>query len=680
METIGLEGVFRTEAFASGLSKYTSGLASAVSKTASAGGALGNAIGGAIKVGITAFAGLSVAAVAAAAAVGGAITKMVFDAATMADTYSQLSGVTGISTTRLQELKYAGTMLDVDLETMTSSLRFLTRNMYAARDGTGEQADAFKALGIRIFDVKGKLRDADTVWGETLDALGKVKNATEADAIAMKLMGRSAMDLNPLKGKTADIKAFSQEAHDMGAVVSEEGIAALDEFKDRMDGLKLSIKGIAAGIALNFLPAFQDMQDLFGGNILAISEAMASGDWGMVADNTAEILAQVMDKIKAFIPRLAKKTIEIVKWIVQVIKAKLPYFIKSGIEIIAALAKGFGNTFPTLVTAAGEIVQTLGKALQDNWPKILQAGKDILNGLGDGLKAGWALLKPNLPSGADILDWIFKTGVNLSGKLLEWVQGIDWGGLSDTIADFIGAIPWETYGPKFRTALENVGKAILTAFNGIRWGELGISVGTGFVDFVASAIKPGASAGTIQAEWANIGEQWGKTVAAGMGPTFWKVYWADLFNYAFGLSWTDAMNGLKVNFDQVGQNFRTWWQNLGTNMVTWLATYIRDPIVQSFTNMINEFITLINGMIIRLNEWNIGGATGALIPFMATPQSAAPSVPVPNVYGPGSQTGGIGPGASHNTTNNITVNNPAAEPASNSIDRALLRMSYLGIT
>jgi hypothetical protein len=264
MEKIGLEGVFKTEAFASGLSKYTSGLSSAASSTASTANKLVSSIGGAVMGVGTAFLAIGTAAVAASGIVVGAITKMVFSASQMGDAYSKMSLVTGISTTRLQELTYAGKLLDVEVETITSGMRFLTRNMYSARDGTGETAEAFKALGIRVLDAEGNLRDSNVVFGETIDALGKMENPTEADAIAMKIMGRSAMELNPLiKAGSAQLAKYSAEAHDMGAVIDEDVIASLDVFQDQMDAMKLSFRVISAKIGAQFLPAFQGIVTLF---------------------------------------------------------------------------------------------------------------------------------------------------------------------------------------------------------------------------------------------------------------------------------------------------------------------------------------------------------------------------------------------------------------------------------
>ena len=81
--------------------------------------------------------------------------------------------------------------------------------------------EAFKALKVKAVDpLTGKLRDSNDVFYEVVDALGKVKNETERDAIAMALMGKSARELNPLieAGGWGKNAGACKDAHDMGYV------------------------------------------------------------------------------------------------------------------------------------------------------------------------------------------------------------------------------------------------------------------------------------------------------------------------------------------------------------------------------------------------------------------------------------------------------------------------------
>ena len=94
--------------------------------------------------------------------------------------------------------------------------------MKGVQDGTKLQVEAYEKLGVTVTNADGSLRDSQTVYLEVLDALGKMSNETERDALAMQLMGRSAQELNPLiKAGKDELKRYSDQAVEMGVVIDE---------------------------------------------------------------------------------------------------------------------------------------------------------------------------------------------------------------------------------------------------------------------------------------------------------------------------------------------------------------------------------------------------------------------------------------------------------------------------
>lgn len=715
LEQIGLEGVFKTAAFTSGLKTYTSGLSSAASKTLSVMGPIGGAISGVLTVGAAAFSALGVAAVAAAGVVAGAITKMVFDASTMADKFSAMSGVTGISTTRLQELAYAGKLLDVELETMTSGLRFLTRNLYAARDGTGEQAEAFDTLGVAVLDSHGELRDADIVFGETIDALGLMTNETERDAIAMKLMGRSAMELNPLiNAGSAALAEFSAEAHLMGAVVSEEDIAALDTFRDRMDAMKLSISATAATIAMEFLPVFEDFQNgartAFGELVQMVKDSR--GDLSLLAVRVSNLLTKMIRNVTKSIPKFTRAAIKIIKDVSKSIIKNAPKLIKAGGELLTALIKGFAEAFPEMVKAGIAVTKTLYDSLVKALPSILEAGGELMVALGQGIRDAFA----ELPSIEEILSAIFGLGVNLTQRFLDWVEKIDWEKLSTDLANGIAAIDWSAKGAQLRKMVDNLLKALLVVFRKVKWLEVGKSMATGFADFWVGFFSgdPGA---TFKTRIIDVftGASYQLQLAV------WEMGWrevgkailAQIFNDS---DWNTWMKDIKLRFEEmntgIANDFSIWlkdiWNEIG------IASGVgMDYLLLKLQEMWNDFVTLsaaagkrtmdafseswktvwvnfktwvleqVNGLVSAIlqifsrlpgvNLPSVPGGRGTILPY----QQPAPT-PVPNLTG-----GGMGRdtgtfGVAKTVSNVVNVYNPAPEMASTSVSRELKRLSFLG--
>ena len=134
--------------------------------------------------------GLSTAAAAVAASIGAVTVK----SGKWADDLNTMSKRYSIGTNELQKYAAASELVDVDVETIAKSHIKLEKQMMSASKGTGASAEAFEKLGVSVTDVDGNLRDGDSVWQETIAALGSMTNETERDALAMQLMGKSATE------------------------------------------------------------------------------------------------------------------------------------------------------------------------------------------------------------------------------------------------------------------------------------------------------------------------------------------------------------------------------------------------------------------------------------------------------------------------------------------------------
>ena len=197
-----------------------------------------------------------------------ALISLTIESAAYADEILTQSAVTGLSTEALQEYQYAAELVDVSLDTLTSSQSKMIRSMDAARRGSKEQAEAFDKLGISVQNADGTLRDAQDVFGDAIDALGAISNETERDAIAMTIFGRSARDLNPLiKAGSDGLRELAQEAHDVGYVMGEEALDALGAVDDQLQRMNRSGEALKNQIAVGMAPAVENLMkkgtDLF---------------------------------------------------------------------------------------------------------------------------------------------------------------------------------------------------------------------------------------------------------------------------------------------------------------------------------------------------------------------------------------------------------------------------------
>ena len=119
----------------------------------------------------------------------------------------------------------------------------------------GDLALAFNTLGVKTVDSNGNLRDSQAVFDDVIDALGKIENPVERDALAMQIFGKSAQELNPLiKAGSDELARLAQEAHDVGAVMDEETVAGLEAFDDTVASIQAGVKGMLGTLAGQFLP------------------------------------------------------------------------------------------------------------------------------------------------------------------------------------------------------------------------------------------------------------------------------------------------------------------------------------------------------------------------------------------------------------------------------------------
>lgn len=205
-------------------------------------------------------AALGAAAFAAALIkVADAAFDMTVAQAAAADDLVTLSLKTGVAIETLQALNYAQELVDVSTDTVVKTMAKNIRSMDDARKGNKELAEAYRDLHVRITGAGGKLRDSEEVYWDVIDALGKVRNETERDAIAMTLLGRSAQDLNPMiKAGSAGMAEFGQQAKDAGAV-NEELALILAGVDDRVqyfnEGLNIAKNTLSGKLA----PAVSDL-------------------------------------------------------------------------------------------------------------------------------------------------------------------------------------------------------------------------------------------------------------------------------------------------------------------------------------------------------------------------------------------------------------------------------------
>ena len=359
-------------------------------------------------------AGFTALATAAAGAVAG-LAKLSVSSAENADEILTLSQKTGMSTEALQGYKYAAELIDTSLETMTGSLAKNIRSMTSAASGTGAAAEAYKALGVSVTDANGNLRDSESVYWETIDALGQVSDETQRDSLAMQVFGKSAQELNPLieKGSEA-VKAYTEEAKEMGAVMSGEQLENLGAFDDAMQRLKAGAEAGKNALGTLLLPVLQELADtalpLLGEFNKAVTAA--DGDFSKISESIGGLFGNITNAILQKLPELLKLGTTIIQSLLSVLISNLPMILSTVTDVAMQVTQMLVSMTPQLLSALFVIAQNLiaqlpsivtnfalmlAQFLTENLPIIIQGGLDLLMGIIEAIPLLIKLLGPEIP-------------------------------------------------------------------------------------------------------------------------------------------------------------------------------------------------------------------------------------------------------------------------------------------
>lgn len=364
------------------------------------------------------------ATAAACVSAAAAVTKLAVDAGKLADDLNTLSSITGISTEQLQEFKYAAELIDVDVNTIATSMKKLTSNMSSAKKGSGDVYDTFKELGVEFQNADGTLRNSNDVFNDTIRALGNIENETERDAAAMKLFGKSATELNPLiEGGIDTLDEMSGKAKKLGLVLSQDTLDGANKFNDALDKIKANGQGlfnvIGAEIASQFAPQLETVNTYFEGIIEKLTTALNKGGWEGLIDELSTTISDVITKAIDKLPEMAQFAIDLIKKIVGALKENaglmgegaadlystlitgfyeiLPDVIEMAIKFIAAFVSTMGENLPTIIPTIVTAMTTILETVINNIDIIIDAGLKVIEGLITGLMEALPILMEKAP-------------------------------------------------------------------------------------------------------------------------------------------------------------------------------------------------------------------------------------------------------------------------------------------
>jgi len=435
-----------------------------------------DALGKVVKASAAAIAAAWAAVSAAAVAAGKALIDATRAGAEYSDEVMTQSQVTGIATDKLQEYMYAAELVDVSTETLTGSMARNIRSMSSAAKGSGDAAKAYAKLGVSVTDTNGELRDSDTVYWELIEALGKVDNETERDALAMQVLGKSAQELNPLiKAGTDRMKELGQEAQDMGYVLSGDTLNAYAAFDDNLQRLKNTAMAAKNAFGQVLLPTLTKLSSVGTDALGKLSKGLsdANGDLGKIGDVVKEVLPEVLDVVAEIVPEIIEIVISALGAIGKTLVDHLPQLIDTVVELHSQVLNAAYGMLPKVAAAVVQLLKGVVKTLADNAGMIITAVIDmvsslittIADSLPDIVKAIIDIIEAVAKSLIDNLPTLVESLMKVITSLITTIAD-SLPRLIRTLADIVTALVRQV--PSIiRTLVENLDTIITSLLNGI---------------------------------------------------------------------------------------------------------------------------------------------------------------------------------------------------------------------
>lgn len=214
------------------------------------------------------------AAAVAAGVLGSAFLVMAKQSIDAMDQMNEASQKTGISVEALSQLGYAAKMSGVETESFTSAMVKFNRAIAEGATGSGNAAQAFKAIGISAAELKSS--SPDELLARVAEKFAGFADGATKTALAVAIFGRAGADMIPMLNEGATgIAAMRDEADKLGATMSKSAAVAADQFNDNLDKMMVKMKSFVKGIASEVIPTLNILMETFlaGNSLMNVIDA-----------------------------------------------------------------------------------------------------------------------------------------------------------------------------------------------------------------------------------------------------------------------------------------------------------------------------------------------------------------------------------------------------------------------
>lgn len=428
---------------------------------------------------------------------------------------------------------------------------------------TDDGAKAMEALGLRVFDAEGKMRDMQDIITDMNVAFSGLTDEQKIKYISDMFNTRDIAAVNALLNTT------TERWDELGAeIVNSTGAASkmagtqLDNLSGALTLMRSAWEGLQITVSEQLMPTLKQFAKYGATSLSVINDAFKEGGLDGAMNAVGDVLT----------------------WGLKMITSRLPEIVNAGVTLLQSLMNGIIQNLPQLMSVAGQIVKTLLSALPKLFPMLMK-------GIGVFWQNIFTQLATMVP---EIVPMIVELITNLGNVLIE-----NYSLVIDAILSLIDAII--TNLPILINALMPVvvsliiavgnmiiekAPEILSAIVTLLW-----TVTTQLVDVLGEAFN--ALMNVLKNAW----DAWVVPAASAVGE-FFSGLWDGVTQGAI-----DAWEGVKGAFSAVSNWFRDVfseaWQKVKDVFSTGgeIFSGIKEGIENTFKTVVNAIIRGINTVV-----------------------------------------------------------------------------------
>jgi hypothetical protein len=189
----------------------------------------------------------------------------------------------------IAEFQFAAKLAGVDASGFETAVGKLSDKLADAASGGKSATALFSAMGVRIKDVSGNLRDTEAIVTDLAKAFSGWRDGPEKTALALELFGKQGKQLIPLlNGGAEGMDELRREFRLLRGTLDEGTIKSAEHFNDNLTKLETAAGGLKRELAEALLPSLNKITDAMveeakkGNALLAVWNGLkeaAKGGW-----------------------------------------------------------------------------------------------------------------------------------------------------------------------------------------------------------------------------------------------------------------------------------------------------------------------------------------------------------------------------------------------------------------